>query len=104
LYQYEAGLVRAPDAAVLWGLARIYEVDFEALVCHLIDNRQNTKIKTADSEAVPASDIALSAQEQQIVKALRAMPKDIREECIGFIEWRRNLQSAHWKRTKPRRR
>jgi transcriptional regulator with XRE-family HTH domain len=46
LAQYEKGLVWAPDAGVLWGLARIYGQDLAELIALLRANRNDPAMST----------------------------------------------------------
>src|SRR6266516_2277097 len=39
LYTYEAGRVSSPDAAVVWGLAKVYGTDVEGLLGSLVASR-----------------------------------------------------------------
>lgn len=89
LAQYEKGAVWAPDAAVLWGLAYIYGVNFLDLVALLRENRRSPSStykelrdlvrQTGDQASGPQgrSDAAAQTRIQQLERELEAKDRFI---------------------------
>jgi transcriptional regulator with XRE-family HTH domain len=82
IYAYESGRVAAPDAAVLWGLARIYKVNLEELISALLDPRMQVTapLPTVISEQASAAEI-------QLLIKLRRLRPATRKACVDFIDF-----------------
>ena len=82
IYAYEGGRVAAPDAAVLWGLSRIYNVSLEELVSALLDPRTQVSapLPTAAHEQPSPAEIRLLSK-------LRRLRPAARKACIDFIDF-----------------
>ena len=87
LYTYEAGRVSSPDAAVVWGLARVYRADAEELLRALVASRNATDptSKLVHLKRQRASE--LTPQELQLLGLFRKLPSELRAECEAFVRF-----------------
>jgi transcriptional regulator with XRE-family HTH domain len=83
IYAYEAGRVAAPDAAVVWGLARIYGVKLEDLVNALVDERAISRL--VSSNRPPK--LRPSRAELHVLERLRQLSPTARKACLDFIDF-----------------
>jgi transcriptional regulator with XRE-family HTH domain len=97
IYAYENGRVAAPDAAVVWGLARIYNVKLEDLVEALVDARAPMTAQPQQSRRT-----TLSSDERRAVEGLRKLERPARKACLDFLDFQLTLaERRHRKRSRP---
>ena len=83
IYAYEAGRVAAPDAAVLWGLARVYGVNIDDLIGTLVGYRGIERLVVPERK----QDWKPSSAELKVIARLRKMSPTSRKSCIEFINF-----------------
>jgi transcriptional regulator with XRE-family HTH domain len=89
IYAYEAGRVAAPDAIVVWGLARVYRVKLEDLLNVLVDARAATRLVQSIRSREPEP----SRAELDLLRRLRRLSPSARKACLDFIDFQ--LQRSH---------
>jgi transcriptional regulator with XRE-family HTH domain len=82
IYAYEAGRVAAPDAAVVWGLAKVYGVKLDDLASALVDSRATSIVP-----AHRGQELRPSQAELKVLERLRALPAGARKACLEFIDF-----------------
>ena len=92
IYAYEAGRVAAPDAAVVWGLARIYGVRLDELISTLVDVRATNRPGALDRTKRLAvlnrsKQLRPSSAELQVIERLRRLNSKARKACLDFIDF-----------------
>jgi transcriptional regulator with XRE-family HTH domain len=95
LYTYEAGRVRSPDAAVVWGLARIYGADLEDLIMSLVSNRNAPTARAAEVRTSKPRE--LLRDDSQLIQLFQNLPAETKAEVEEFIQF-------HISRSRTRRR
>jgi transcriptional regulator with XRE-family HTH domain len=88
VYAYEAGRVSAPDAGVIWGLARIYGVSVEGLITALVRSRTGRAGELPkDDGAHPTGGFDLSDEERELVQEWRKLTHQGRRACREFVSF-----------------
>ncbi len=99
IYAYENGRVGAPDAAVVWGLARIYNVKLEDLVTALLDARTPIIPQTRRQ----ASLVQFTSAEMKVLERLRELKPAARKSCIDFIDFQLAASMSRGRKRSSRR-
>lgn len=73
LYNYEGGTVFAPDPGVLWGLAKLYDVDLEEMLTLLVMNRANQDAETLELQYSKPNEVRVHADDLPFIEYGRAV-------------------------------
>jgi hypothetical protein len=95
LYTLRGGRVVAPDAAVVWGLAQIYEASVNDLLVTLVASRNAESVPATIDRHQPKGSGGRT-DERELLGLLRQLPARARGECEQFIRFQadRAIKSA----------
>lgn len=85
IYAYEAGRIAAPDAGVIWGLARIYGIDVDDLIASLVSSRTGLPLANARAKGSSKERVTVSMPERDLLLQLRNLPHENRQACFDFV-------------------
>src|SRR5712691_2085907 len=70
IYAYEAGRIAAPDAGVVWALAKIYGIELEELISTLVVARTGQRPISPSIETSAQESVRVSAEERELLQQI----------------------------------